>query len=157
MEHFPGCRFIYMVRDPLDVVASMTNMSREIWHTTIGYEPTPALENEVYETLKFYYDYPLAQLQDEPAGRSAIVKYDELTEAPERTIDAIYARFGLAKSDRFGAALREEDERTKGYESKHEYSLEGCTIPRERIVAELGPILERFQFDPASSSGGGEA
>lgn len=33
------------------------------------------------------------------------------------------------------------------YRSGRQYSLDGCSVTRERIVGDLRPILERFGFD----------
>jgi omega-hydroxy-beta-dihydromenaquinone-9 sulfotransferase len=151
-KYFPSGRFIYMVRNPLDVIPSMLDMAQKIWERTQGARAPAAMEEEIYETLKFFYDYPLRVLDEVPPGSCAIVKYDDLVREPQRVVETVYARLGLEATPEFRELLRVEAERILAYRSEHAYSLGEQSITRERIVSDLKHVFERFGFDPRSAA-----
>jgi len=149
-EHFPKGRVVYMVRNPLDVIPSMLDMAQKIWERTRGSRAPTAMEEEVYETLKFFYDYPLRVLDEAAPDSYVIVKYEDLVREPQRAVEMVYARLGLEATPEFREVLRAETERILAYRSEHAYSLGEQSITRERIVSDLKHVFERFGFDQRS-------
>jgi hypothetical protein len=152
MAHFPKGRFIYMVRNPLDVIPSMLDMAQKIWERTLGTRAPAAVEGEVYETLKFFYDYPLRVLDEAAPDSYVIVKYEDLVQEPQRVVEMAYARLGLDATPEFREVLRVETERILAYRSEHAYSLGEQSITQERIVSDLKHVFERFGFDQRSAA-----
>ena len=146
-EYFPGCKIIYMVRNPLEVIPSILSMASSVWHSNIDMEPSYLLQEKVYETAKYYYTYPLERLERRPKESYLVVNYEELVSQPSQVIKTIYQRFGFEITPEFLQALQEEDEKAKRYQSGHVYSLNQFRITREQIVSDLRTIFDRFHFD----------
>ncbi len=149
MEFFPGCQFIYPVRNPLQVVPSMVNMAHAMWRATIRIAPGYPMQEQVYETLKHYYLYPLRCFEEAAQGSYALVKYDDLVARPKEEIQKIYRGLGLSLSKDFCRMLEEEERRARSYKSEHDYTIEALEITPERIVSDLEEIFQRFGFPAA--------
>lgn len=147
IRQFPDCKIIYMVRNPLDVVASAISLMRAILRLTINAESGPDLDRTAYEGVKHYYFYPLERLSRLPSDRCALVNYDELLKSPREVIRRIYRQFGLSITPQFEKCLEQEAAAMRAHKSRHSYSLEDQCIPAEQIVADLWPVFERFGFD----------
>uniref|UniRef100_A0A832A3K4 Sulfotransferase n=1 Tax=Desulfacinum infernum TaxID=35837 RepID=A0A832A3K4_9BACT len=143
---FPGCRFIYPVRNPLEVVPSMVSMAHAMWAATVRIAPGFPMQEQVYETLKHYYLYPLRCFETFPKGSYVLVKYDDLMRHPKKEILRIYKTLGFAVSERFEQILDEEEEKARRYKSEHVYSLAALRISRDRILSDLQEIFQRFGF-----------
>ena len=146
MEFFPGCRFIYPVRNPLEMVPSMINMAHAMWAATVRIEPGFPMREQVYDTLKYYYLYPLRCFESFPEAVYVLVKYDDVISRPKKEILRIYETLGFPLSQPFLKVLDEEEQKAKMYKSEHVYSLEAVQISRDRIVADLREIFQRFGF-----------
>ena len=146
-RQFPGCRFIYLVRSPLDVVASIISFSRAILREFSGVEPGPDHDEAVYEVVKFFYTHPLGHLATLPPERYVIVNYDDLLRQPKPLFERIYRQFGFPLTPEFEVRLDEEVAKMRRHQSRHAYGLDGCSITRQRILADLRPVFDRFGFD----------
>jgi hypothetical protein len=146
-RHFPDCRFIYMVRNPLDVVGSTISMARGMVQLAFRVETGPDLDETVYDIVKYFYRYPLEQLDRLPPERWMTVNYEELIRNPQETFEGIYRHFGWTISPQYRARLEEEVAAMRQHKSGHKYSLDSMAIAPERIVTDLYPIFDRFGFD----------
>jgi len=146
-RQFPDGKFIYLGRNPLDVVASIISFVREIHHGISSAELTPDLDEAAYETVKFFYLDPLERLAALPAERYLIVNYDDLLAEPRKVFEDIYEHFDLAMTPEFEARLDVEVAKMLRHKSRHNHSLEGSSVTRERILADLQPVFDRFGFD----------
>jgi hypothetical protein len=146
-EHFPGCKIIYMVRNPLEVIPSMVNMAHEIWHSTINIKGRYPFQDQVYEFIKYNYTYPLDRFELEPKSAYAFIRYDDLVRQPMQTIQTACQRLGLELDKKFLRILEQEEEKTKNYKSGHVYSIDQTHFAREQIISDLRDIFDRFGFD----------
>jgi len=144
---FPDCKIIYLVRNPLDVVPSSISVARAIIRSTAGGESEADLDEQAYEMIRFYYAYPLERLASLPDDRFLIVRYEDLVRQPKQVVLEIYERLGLSLTSAFEKRLDEEAAVMRNYQSSHRYSLDSCTVSREQILSDLGPIFARFDFD----------
>jgi len=147
LVHFPGCQFIYPIRNPLEVVPSMVNMAHEMWKATIRIPDGFPMQEDVYDTLKYFYTYPLARFKSLPDHAYAVVRYNDLVSHPKETIEDIYGRLGWTVSEDFSDILRQEEEKAREYRSEHLYSLDTLQISRERILNDLGDIFKTYRFE----------
>ena len=151
-EYFPGCKVIYMARNPLEVIPSMINMAHEIWRATIDIKVKYPLQDIIYETAKLYYNYPLARLGRAPQSSYEIINYKDLISAPGRAIQTVYRKAGLEIAPKYQKILNEEEKKSATYNSRHSYSLDQFRITREQIISDLQDIFDRFGFDTQESA-----
>jgi len=147
LHHFPGCKFIYMIRNPLDVIPSMISLANGITRNTLKMPGGNQLEQEAYQTALSFYRYPLKLLEEQDPACYTIVNYEDLVRNPSLVVQNIYQHFGLPLSDAFRQLLVEEDLSMKRYQSRHTYSLQQLSIGPQRIREDLGEIFLRFGFD----------
>lgn len=147
IKYFPDCKLIYLVRNPLDVVPSFISLSRVIIRERLGVEPEAEMDEEAYELIKFYYTYSLDRISTMPEDRAIVVTYDDLIRQPKQVIQRIYKRFGFTLTPEFEERLDQEVAKMQRHQSRHEYAVDQYSVARERIVADLRPIFDRFAFD----------
>lgn len=148
LRYFPDCRIIYLVRNPMEVVASTLNMAQSIWKRTAGVErDDEVFQNTVYEIVKLFYKYPLSRLEREPEHTYRCIRYEDLVCEPKRVVQGIYEWLGVDMSREYRSALEEEDLKSRRYSSEHIYSLSRFMIQPEQIRSDLAPIFKRFGYD----------
>ncbi|MEW6259158.1 MAG: sulfotransferase [Thermodesulfobacteriota bacterium] len=147
LHWFPDCRIIYLVRNPLEVVASTLNMAQSIWKRTAGVErDDDVFQNTVYEIVKLFYEYPLSRLQREPEHVYRCIRYEDLVREPKRVVEGLYEWLGFDMNPEYRSALEEEDLKSRRYTSEHIYSLDRFMIRPEQIRSDLDAILKRFGY-----------
>jgi len=155
-EYFPDAKIIYLVRNPLEVIPSMMSMAYEIWNSTINSQSKFSIEDKTYQMAKFFYDYPLAQLDQVHPSAYQIVKYSELISCPSRIIQKIYQNFGFDFSPEVKKTIDDQERQARAYKSHHLYSLRQFNISKEQIISELCGIFQRFDFVVPEEKNGGE-
>jgi len=145
-ETFPDAHFIYLIRNPLNVVASMGSYGRAVWSDFQGGELEFPYDEYIWETIKRWYGYTLDRLEQAPTESYVIVNFNELTYDPRQVVTRIYEHFGLELSPEFDQTLVEATERARAYESEHEYSFEDTAYTRQQVLDEFGHLIERFGF-----------
>ena len=158
-ETFPDARFIYLIRNPLDTVASMGSYGRAVWGNFQGAERGFPYDSFIWDTVKKWYGYTLDWLAQAPPEASIIINFNELTHNPRQEVTRIYQHFGLDLSPEFDRVLIDATERARAYESEHDYSFEGTGFTRQQVLDEFGDLMDRFGFDkgeavPAAVDGG---
>jgi hypothetical protein len=146
-ETFPDARFIYLIRNPLNVVASMGSYGRAVWNDFQGGESAFPYDEYIWETVRKWYGYTLDRLEQAPPESDIIVNFNELTHNPRQVVTRIYEHFGLDLSPEFDQMLVEATERARAYESEHAYSFENTGFTRKQVLDEFGHLIERFGFE----------
>jgi hypothetical protein len=146
-EFFPDAKFIYLARNPLDVIPSYVSLLDYSWKFFGDPLEDYASRDYVLAMARHWYSYPLERLQRAPEGSTVIVNFDDLVGDPERTVAETYRGLGFEIGPAFARILRETAEEARSYRSRHRYSLEQVGLTRERIVAEFADVFERFGFD----------
>jgi hypothetical protein len=152
LDQFPDARFIYVVRNPLDVIPSYVSATRWVWRLLGDPLEYDSLRDHALELVAYGYRYPLQCLERLSKDRYVIVRFDDLVGNAERAVSAIYAHLGFDMTPAYAGVLHAESERARTYSSRHMYSLEELGLCRERIVAECGDVFERFGFDTRDPS-----
>ena len=75
-----------------------------------------------------------------------VVRYEDLVEKPQATVEGVYRDLGLPLTDSLQASLAREEERSREYRAEHLYSLKEYGLTGEEIRTELSPLFERFQW-----------
>lgn len=152
---FPDARFIACFRNPTDAVpsqvSSMVNAAVMIDpHADTGY-----WRERLTELLQFYCLHLLETLPAMPPGQQAIVTMEELSQAPLATVEQLYRRLHVPIADSYRQALVREEDKARLYRSRHDYSLDGLAISRERLGEAFDFIYRRFGYPyPTEPLGG---
>lgn len=146
LDAFPDARFIYLVRNPVDVVGSVFSMSRVIWQEMAG-TVDPELHQRVYDAVRFGYRHPLAVLASQPAERHCVLRYEDLTRDPLAAVEEVYRHFGWALSTGVRGRLAAEQQRMRTYRSAHQYTLDPACCTPAQLVADLGEVFQRFGYE----------
>jgi hypothetical protein len=147
LEWFSDARFIYLARNPLDVIPSYISLLDFEWQVFGRVVPESAGCAAVLDMAEHWYSYPLERLAQTPQERYIVIDFDDMVSNPERTVRRIYERFGLELSPAYAEILWQETIASRHYQSEHDYSLQETGLSREQIVTRFGPVFERFGFD----------
>lgn len=143
-DTFPDGKFIFISRDPLQVVPSALNLAMSLYRFFMSpVDLCPMLEQSL-EMLAMFYRYPPRVFERMGSGRIAVLTYAALTADPDKTVTELYHRFGFMLSDAFREQLCLEKQKADAYRSKHSYSLSRFGLTRQDID-------RRFAFVYASS------
>ena len=104
-ETFPDARFIYLVRNPLDVVTSMGSYGRAVWINFQGAEREFPYDSYIWDTVQKWYYYTLDWLDHAPPENHVVVNFNEFTHDPRKVVTEIYQHFGLELSPDFDQTL----------------------------------------------------
>jgi len=146
--YFPDAKFIYLVRNPVDMLASKTSFFTFIWrYFNDPLEPYPFKELLLDLTRGWYFE-TLEALEQLPESEYLILKYRQLTEQLDISTRLIYRHFGIPMTDPFEVKLAIAVEKAASYVSKHKYSLIDMGYGPRQVSSHYAGIWERFDFDP---------
>lgn len=167
LELFSTARIIHMIRDPRAVLASQRNRWKIRW---LGAETMP-IRNSL-RVLVNYHPYTLTKLWIESARvakrhssdeRYKIVKFEEVTQNPEKEIRAVCQFLGLEfrpsllEVPQVGSSSKVHDAARVGVSSDvvdtwKRTLPEGDVVICERMAAEL---MKDYSYEPVSKPGWG--
>lgn len=146
-EMFPGARFVYLVRNPLEAIPSMISECHATCvYAARGSHPSAAFQELVYDVARTYYRDPLSYLDTHTSCFGVTTRFDELITTPLDTVTSLYDRLGYGITPAFRQVLAIEQAKSRAYRSVHRYALEQFGIPAERIVRDLDGVFTRFGF-----------
>lgn len=144
MKVFPDARLIYIVRNPLETIASRLDLIRGIWRHRFPEFHDMTSEQAaaiVKDSLRTYLNAE-RDLYDVPESQRFIVTYDDLLTRLPETVHAIYEKFGLPGPDDHLLGMLEEVRQRPRHVSKHHYSIEDFGVDREELRAKLAPVFQ---------------
>ena len=122
LQYFPGCRFIYMLRDPLDTNASTITLFKQfkkIFHSSFE---TDLITDQVLILADIWYKYPLITCKSFLGKSVYVVLFRDLVSKPFNVVRDLYVRLGLELSPRFEKVLLQYEQRTANYKTTNQYS-----------------------------------
>ncbi len=147
-EYFPDAKFIYLVRNPVDMLASKTSFFSFIWnYFNNPLEPYPFKDMLLDLTYGWYVD-TLASLEKLPDTEYVVMKYRQLVEHLDTSTRLIYDQFHIPMTPAFEEKLAVAVEEARSYVSKHKYSLIRMGYQPEPVLTRFEEIFTRFDFDP---------
>ena len=143
---FPDARFIACFRNPTAAVPSQVNS------IIVGARLFDFRIDERYwrdglmKMLAFYYTHLFNVLPAMPARRQTKMIMENLAPAPMDEVLRVYRQFGWQPGADYLARLEREQERARGYRSKHVYSLQGLGISAAQLQYHYRFVYQRFGF-----------
>lgn len=155
-QYFPDACFIYLARNPVDMLASKTNYFAFCWSYFNDLEPYP-FRDFLLAFTRHWYLYPLEYLSRISPDRYLVIKYRQLTSELQQVVGQLYHQFDLAIDRRFSDILVEAAERNRQYASHNRYSLKQMDYTPEQVYDNYRRIFERFGFSLNGKAMLGEA
>ncbi len=147
LDYFPDAKFIYLARNPLDMIPSYISLTETEWEILGDPQQPYTSRDYILEMAGHWYRYPLEQLVQLPPEQYIVINFHQLVDNAEAGVREIYQRLGLEVSPAFAKVLKRETIRARRHESDHIYAMEEMGLTREQIVAHYEDIFERFDFD----------
>lgn len=146
-EYFPDAKFIYLVRNPIDMLASKTSFFSYIWnYFGTPLEPYPFKE-DLLTLTRHWYSYSLNRLNTLPEKEYLILRYDRLVGELEESVQKIYNQFGIEYTADYAEKVREAVIKAAAYESTHRYSLSEMGYTADQVYKNYQMVFEKFNFD----------
>jgi hypothetical protein len=146
-EYFPDAKFIYLVRNPVDMLASKTSFFTYIWrYFNDPLESYPFKEMLLDLTRRWYVE-TLKSLEELPKSEYVILKYEELVGELGDSTRLIFDHFGVSITEEFEDTICEAVKIAASYVSKHKYSLFELGYTADQVYNQYQEIFDRFEFD----------
>jgi hypothetical protein len=160
LETFPDAKFITIIRDPHESVASHVSVFWPVWRAHSPELKKNGPESKAYARLAVCWFKHLFAFREKVNPRQYYcIDYRELVREPKATLEKLYRHFGWPMSRHFQAKLALANGYQQRFESSHKYSLEEFGLTRDWIREELGDLLDYYGLDgemePAPDSLGG--
>lgn len=142
LEEFPDARFGITLRDPAETIPSLLKLLQTSYklYGVDADDAERALAAQVEISIDTYL-HPLAVLAARPETKRALIDYAELSAAPRRAVEKMYAALGLDVTPEFAAVLAAEDARARKHETRHRYSLAEFGLRDEALRERIGNEL----------------
>jgi len=141
---FPDARYIHVLRDPRQAIASAVSMFHTMWRS---HSPQIAESSEDTRALArmFVDHYHLLgeHRRSLPPERVMTVRYEALIEAPVATVERIYRALGMEVSARFLDRVRMTAQKAAVFKSRHRYQLDQFGLTNQ----DLGLALDEYRAE----------
>jgi len=145
---FPDARFIYLIRHPYESIPSFLSMFHAKWATHSPEIAKDSPESRALADLAMeYLRYALECRRFISGDQFLVVRYEDLTGAPEATLQGIYSWLGIPLGEAFRQALEADLTAQADFESRHEYRLEDFGLARSEVYSELEEVFKEFGFE----------
>jgi hypothetical protein len=147
-EEFPDAKFITLIRDPHESVASHVSVFWSAWkaHSPELKKDGPA--SKAYARLAVcWFQHLFAFRQKVNPRQYYCIDYRDLTRDPKQTLEKLYRHFGWSMSESFREKLILANGRQREFESNHHYSLEEFGLTKAWIQEELGKLLHYYSLN----------
>lgn len=145
-RRFPDARFICIVRSPYNSIPSMMSLALFYWKQFHNSGDITELRDLLITMVHYTYSYPMKVLPEWPEEKCAFVRYEDLKNDLKGTVVDLYTRLSLKIEPNFAAQLEDEHMRSKGFKSKHVYSMEEYALTPDLILDSFRDVFEYFDF-----------
>ncbi len=141
---FPGCQFIYMLRDPLYTVASATCIFAQFRKMFLLHTDKQMISYGILLMADLYYNYPLIDCNDLKGKSLFIVTFNEITGDAHATIRKLYDNLGIEFSSEYEDFLLNSKNTVQLHKTKNKYNPEELGFTPEAIRERYGYIYRDF-------------
>ncbi|MCB2179712.1 sulfotransferase [bacterium] len=147
-EYFPDAKFIYLARNPVDMLGSKTSFFAYIWrYFNDPLEPYP-FKDMLLDLTRDWYMASLDSLERLPDSEYLVIRYRDLIGKLDATTRKIFDQFGLVITPSFEEKLAIAVKEAAAFKSKHKYSLIDMGYSAEQVYRQYWDVFIRFGFDP---------
>ena len=136
-EAFPGCKVIYLERDPVEALPSWISMNSTVFRIFNSPKKEYPLKENTMELLKSWLHSANEKLSRKDASTYCRVDYNHLIHFPGLAIKDIYSHFHIVLSDNYERIIDEISLGQKNYKSPHSYSLQMMGLDKSTIEKEF--------------------
>jgi omega-hydroxy-beta-dihydromenaquinone-9 sulfotransferase len=146
LEFFPDARIIYLVRNPLSGAVSVMGWFAFAWHYFACVPDQLPYLDTVLELAREWYLRPQQRLGRLGSDQLAIVRYEDLVSAPERTIPDMMEQLGLPAPSGFREELLALPQRDPNDRS-HSIELSDVGLDRDTATAFFREVMDFFGYE----------
>jgi omega-hydroxy-beta-dihydromenaquinone-9 sulfotransferase len=139
---FPDARFIYLLRDPREVLASEIGWFSFCWNYFNSTGHKYPYNDFVLDMAYAWYTYSLELLEQLPKEDYRIVRFHRLTSDLHGEVESIYRHFDLHMSQSFRNLLKHETDLARRYSNPDRKRLD--QLLHEELGRGEDDILRRF-------------
>ncbi len=136
---FPGCQFVYMLRDPLYVTASSISLFVQFRKLLLLNTDIEYMTSVTLEMSELFHKYPLLECSDLKGKTLFIITFNELISDACNAIHELYDNLGIEITDEFERFLLNSKSMVSHHKTKNKYNPEQFGLTREMF-------LKRFDF-----------
>ena len=146
LDAYPDATLVWTHRDPVQIVASFTQLYGQIQEGILGREvDRRALAAQTLSGMRASIAATMANPRVD-ADQVVHVSYSELHADPIATVEAVYLHTGhTVSSDHAGRMRQWIDSHGAGRYGKFTYPLDVITEPLDSLYDEFAPYMERFR------------
>jgi hypothetical protein len=142
-EIFPGSKFIFLVRNPYDVVISMVHMKSILSKRLSFQKYCPNDIASAAKFLSFYYDTVKNSLVTLQSHDFIFVKYESLINHPVKYVQEIYDTFNFQYTNKYEKSLLAYLETVKDYKRNQ---FEIASDVKDTIYRECPQVFHEFGY-----------
>jgi omega-hydroxy-beta-dihydromenaquinone-9 sulfotransferase len=154
LERYPDCKLVYIIRDPVEVIpsgmsliASVLENGYDAFNRTSKADQERWVEN-LYQAscamLRVFYDaWSSGRI---PEKNLCVVRYVDLLQNLEPTIERICEFAEIEPTEAFRAEVRAQAEKQRSYKSKHQHAPDRFGLSAERIRSDLAYVYDAFDL-----------
>jgi len=153
LEWMPDARFVYLVRNPYDLLPSNFDFFGFVWHYFSDFPTAYPYSELLLEMTRHFYEYPLQVLGNLPDSQYHIVRFDDLVRDPAGTVRDIYSKLGYDLSPAYVERLENEALRSRSHKQHRKITIRDIGISPGYIRRHYRDILRRFHFREKTRQG----
>ena len=146
-EYFPDAKFIYLVRNPVDMLASKTSFFTYIWRYFNDPLESYPFRNMLLELTRRWYLDSMNKLARLPISEYVILKYEDLMCDLDQNIRMLNHHFQIPMTPTFETQLAQAVKDAENFVSKHNYSLIEMGYSPQQVYNQYQEIFDRFNYD----------
>jgi omega-hydroxy-beta-dihydromenaquinone-9 sulfotransferase len=151
LKEFPDAKFIALIRDPCESVASHVSVFWPAWKAHSPKLRKDGPEAKAYARLAVrWFQHLFAFRKRVRPEQYYCIDYRELVDDPKATLQKLYNHFGWEMRENFCEKLTLASARQQSFESNHKYSLEEFGLSKEWIQDELAELLGYYGLNEES-------
>jgi omega-hydroxy-beta-dihydromenaquinone-9 sulfotransferase len=143
-KRFPGCRFVYMLRDPLFCIASTICLFRQFRKIFISPIDDKEITATALSLADQWYAYPLKGCIDLRGYTMCILTFNEITGNAWFAIRKVYEDLGLEFTNDYEAILLDSARHIGSYKTKNSYTPEEFGLTAESIHKRYDYVYREF-------------